>query len=521
MREPSSLRLTDFTFVDVTVEQMGAGGFGLVFMGPNRLTGGEWRALKTLRPELLALRPQLRDLFLSECLTWVGLWPHANLLTAQAATEIDGHLFIELDYAEHGSLRDLLTFDQPFASRFRWAQHIAAGLLALHTPDPEFLRPSPLVHRDLKPENVLVNKSGYAMITDFGLAAAIGEAIRATGAHSRDLDDVGATRSTRAGVTRLGGAGTIAYMPPEQWDVDGDVGPAADLYAFGLILSELLAGRHGLADLEAELDEEGWYQLHLNGTPRPLRSGPTEDASRLPVEVEQLYRALVAKRPKDRPSAEEALSILQQAAAQLGEEPYKPPDIYPRTDEHRRMKWSNWAITCAHFDLFKEALERNERALTLDPHKFDLLHARGSMLGTLALRSRGAGRYEEGRQLLNEALGWYDRALDAATTDIERGSVQGMRALQLSHLDYYAEAESAFALSLAARPDDGNSWFNRAINAVRHARAEADAGRQAEAPQLLELAEEYIDIAAHLGLASPQVAQLLGAIQQLRARLGG
>jgi hypothetical protein len=104
-------RLTDFTFVDMTVKRMGAGGFGLVYMGPDRINNDEWKALKTLRPELLALRPDLRDLFLTECLTWVGLWPHPNLLTAQMATEIDGRLFLILDYAEHGSLRNLLAFN--------------------------------------------------------------------------------------------------------------------------------------------------------------------------------------------------------------------------------------------------------------------------------------------------------------------------------------------------------------------------------------------------------------------------
>ena len=170
------LRLTDFTSVDITVAKMGAGGFGLVFMGSDRIRG-KWYALKTLRPELLVLHPELRDLFLTECLTWVGLWPHPNLLNALSAAEIDGRLFLMLDYAEGGSLRDLLAINQPFSMRLTWAQMIAAGLVALHTPDPEFLRPHPLVHRDLKPENVLVDASNYARITDFGLATAIGEAL--------------------------------------------------------------------------------------------------------------------------------------------------------------------------------------------------------------------------------------------------------------------------------------------------------------------------------------------------------
>src|SRR5262249_30588403 len=76
MASHAPLRLTDFTTTDVMVHQMGHGGFGLVYMGPDQGAGGQWRALKTLRPELLALRPQLNELFVTEGLTWVGLWTH-------------------------------------------------------------------------------------------------------------------------------------------------------------------------------------------------------------------------------------------------------------------------------------------------------------------------------------------------------------------------------------------------------------------------------------------------------------
>jgi serine/threonine protein kinase len=563
---PISQRLTDFTFVDLTVERMGAGGFGLVFMGPDRLNDGQWSALKTLRPELLALRPSLRDLFLSECLTWVGLWPHPNLLTAESATEIDGRLYLILDYAQHGSLRDLLPLDQPFATRLAWAQHIAAGLLALHTPDPEFLRPSPLVHRDLKPENVLVHAQGYAKITDFGLAATLGaalaqspeglaalelvEQLAAQAAQSAYTEQTAksshashatrATRATRAphatrtarfhtrtrggGASRkggLGGVGTIQYMPPEQWDTDSEVGPPADLYAFGLILSELLAGRHGLADLESDLDEDGWYQLHLSGVPRPLRSGPAPGASRLPEAVEQLYHALLAQEPHDRPTAEQALAVLQQAATQVGEAPYTPPDVFPRTEEHRMAKWGNWASTCFRFGRYEEALARNDRALALAPHQFELLHTRGAILADLGRQAQQAGHPEEGVRLLEEALGWYDQASAAATSDFERVGALGMKALRLSDLGRYAAAEAAYATALALDPGDGIGWYNRALNGLRWARAEAQSGQRAEALRRYTLAEGYAREAVRLRPNYDRAHRLLATIQQERARLGG
>ncbi len=563
MNAQQPLRLTDFTFVDVTVERIGAGGFGLVFMGPDRLQGGEWTALKTLRPELLALRPDLRNLFLQECLTWAGLWPHANLLPAHSATEINGRVYLRLEYADNGSLRDLLSFDQPFATRLSWAQHIAAGLLALHTPDSEFLRPFPLIHRDLKPENVLVDTLGFAMITDFGLAANIERALaqtpegiaaftfiehlatqaeqtaqiqrgsvlgrRATRTaryHTRtqgQFGTVGAfSDSTRAGVAGLGGVGTIAYMPPEQWVDGGEVGTAADLYAFGLILSELLAGRHGLIDLEADLDEDGWYQLHLSGMPRPLRSGPAEGASQLPIEIEQLYQALLAKRPEDRPTAGQALAVLQQGAVQLGKTPYTL-GWFPLTDEQSQARWNDWAATCFRFDRIEDALIRNEHALAIDPHDFGTLHTRGAIvgrLGQLAQKEQKAGQAAESDRPQEEALGWYDRALSAATTESERSMAQNSRAAQLSHMGRYADAEVTYATALAVDSRNGYIWFNRANNGLEWARNAAQAGQDAEALRIYTLAEGYAQEALDQNPLNPTIRSLLTTIQQERTRLG-
>ena len=401
-----------------------------------------------------------------------------------------------------------------------------------------------------------MHKLGLAQITDFGLAAAIGDALaqaeqpdaleaftlieqlaeqagqssttrlthttRATRTgrfHTRTLGP-GASVATRGGAAGLGGVGTIAYMPLEQWDVDGNVGTPADLYAFGLILSELLAGRHGLANLEADLDEEGWYQLHLHGTPRPLRSAPAEGASRLPVDVEQLYQALLAKRAEERPTAGEALTILQQAATQLGEDPYTPPDIFPRTDELRLMNWTNWAVTCASFEHFEEALARNKRALALGPHETIVLNSQGNIVAALGRRTRESGRIAEGARLLEEALGWYDQAVAAATTDARRVRSQGVKAIPLGELGRYAEAEAIYATVLELEPENGTTWHNRASNGRRWARSEVKAGRRTQPRQLYALAETYAQQAVRVDPNSRVNRNLLTLIQQERAGLG-
>jgi len=540
MSERGVLRLRDFASTDMTVQQIGRGGFGLVYMGPDQAQGGRWMALKTMRPELLTLRPHLNELFVTEGLTWVGLWRHPNLLTAHFVTQIDGRPYLILDYAEGGSLRELLAFKQPFRTRLLWAQMIAAGLLALHTPDPEFLRPQPLVHRDLKPENVLVHADGYAQITDFGLVATVADAVRdapevlalieTLAAQDAGHDEAqgkqttagrrAAARSTcttryQSRRTRRGGLGTMAYMPPEQWE-DETVGTPADLYAFGLILSELLAGRHALADLEQPLDEEGWYHLHTSGTPRPLGTGPAEGASRLPQAAEDLYARLLSKRPEARPTAAEALSVLQGVAEQVGEEPYTVPDLYPRTEERRQMKWNNWALTYQNFGRLEEALERNDRAFALAPDDVDVLLIRGAILAVLGQVALRAGREAEGRARQEEALACFEHGLAVvpAGDTLRRNRLHDVRGNLLSQMRRYAEAEGEYTAALALIPDDGISWSNRALSALEWGRAEAQAGRSTEARRLFQTGLAHVAQAIRFAPNDPRTQQLRNILQR-------
>ena len=126
-----------------------------------------------------------------------------------------GNLRARLDAAEGGRL------SMPEALGI--AREILAGLGAAHEAG--------IVHRDVKPENILLSHDGTAKLADFGIA----------------------------GDTALAGRGTQGYMAPEQDDaLQGDsAGPAADIYAVGVVLFEMLAGRlpnHG-EDVSAVLPE--------------------------------------------------------------------------------------------------------------------------------------------------------------------------------------------------------------------------------------------------------------------------
>ncbi|WP_328533354.1 serine/threonine protein kinase [Micromonospora zamorensis] len=163
----------------------------------------------------------------------------------------------------------------PPRAGLRVCAQVASALAAAHDQD--------LVHRDIKPGNVMVTPAG-AKVLDFGIAAAAGES---------EIDFEG----------RL--LGTPAYLAPERLEA-GEVLPACDVYALGLLLHRVLTGR---LPWPAEA-QTGMLRAHTHVEPDPL---PRVDG--VPPEVHRLYRWCLARDPVDRPPAVEAARILFAAAA--------------------------------------------------------------------------------------------------------------------------------------------------------------------------------------------------------------
>jgi serine/threonine-protein kinase len=137
---------------------------------------------------------------------------HPNIVAVHEVGEHDGRLFFSLEFCPEGSLDGRLDGTPWEPSRAaKLVQTLAQAMQAAHEAQ--------VVHRDLEPANVLLTAGGTPKITDFGLA--------------KKLDDQSHIQTGAI-------LGTPSYMAPEQAEGKHEVGPAADVYALGAILYELL-----------------------------------------------------------------------------------------------------------------------------------------------------------------------------------------------------------------------------------------------------------------------------------------
>jgi serine/threonine-protein kinase len=160
--------------------------------------------------------PHERARFQREAEAVAGL-RHANIVQVYDVGDHEGCPYFTMELLEGGSLAQTLA-GAPQPARQ------AAALLATLAEAVQVAHRGGIVHRDLKPANILLTPDGTPKIADFGLA--------------RHFDEGPAL--TLSG-TRLG---TPSYMAPEQViGKAGTIGPAADIYALGVLLYEMLTGR--------------------------------------------------------------------------------------------------------------------------------------------------------------------------------------------------------------------------------------------------------------------------------------
>ncbi len=237
---------------------------------------------------------------------------HPNVIAVFDVGTVGDDVFIAMELSTGGTLRAHQR-DRGWDEIVRAYVQAGRGLAAAHAAG--------LVHRDFKPDNVLVGADGRLRVTDFGLvraadapsgasAAVVAEAVRPSSSSSSGASAVSAVASSSSSasssLTEVGSVmGTPTYMAPEQM-VAGELGPAADQFAFAVALWQALHGASPFVaeELAARRDEI------LAGT----RRAPTNRA--VPARIQRALERALAGEPSARwPSLTALLDELDAARA--------------------------------------------------------------------------------------------------------------------------------------------------------------------------------------------------------------
>jgi len=187
------------------LDVLGHGVSGIVYLAKDTLLNKQI-ALKEVDVQAGDLRRFLEEARVMDRLR------HPNIVRVNGVDRIDGKVVIDMEYVRGANLQDILREEgpMPLNRALEIASQVLAALDYAHTQQT--------VHRDIKPANILIGRDGSVKIVDFGLAE-----ILATNAYA-------------------GGAGTYAYMAPEDFAEEDRSDSQSDIWAVGVTLFEMLSG---------------------------------------------------------------------------------------------------------------------------------------------------------------------------------------------------------------------------------------------------------------------------------------
>ena len=255
------------------VEAVGTGGMSIVYRGVDRATG-ETVAVKVLQ----GVDPSFHHRFAREASALLQL-DHPGIVRLRAEGVDHGLPYLVLDLVDGPSLAEALARGpMAEAEAARIAAAVAEALAHAHEHG--------FVHRDVKPGNILLDERRDPKLVDFGIAVLAG------------------TSSITVAGTIMG---TASYLAPEQLQGNG-AGPAADVYALGLVLIEALSGQKAFAGSPAEA-----ASARLVGAPPvPAAASPW---------LASVVSAMTALDPASRPTATEVARSLAQGAPMIAADP--------------------------------------------------------------------------------------------------------------------------------------------------------------------------------------------------------
>jgi serine/threonine protein kinase len=275
---------------------LGAGGMGEVYRAHDTKLGRDV-ALKVL-PEAFAHDAERMARFAREAQVLASL-NHPNIATIHGLEESGGVRALVMEVVEGPTLAERIGHRaMPLDEALPIAKQIAEGL--------EYAHEKGIVHRDLKPANVKLTADGNVKILDFGLAKALDNPIPMG---NPSISPTLTIEGTRAGVI----LGTAAYMSPEQAR-GAIVDKRADIWAFGVVLYEMLTGKQPFAG-----------ETVSDTLAAVLKTEPEWDAVPLPIRA--LVRRCLAKDPRLRLRD---IGDARLALAEIGSAEDTPPKPAPK-----------------------------------------------------------------------------------------------------------------------------------------------------------------------------------------------
>ncbi len=343
------------------------GGMGEVYV-VRHLRWNTMLAVKSLYHRLRANKED-RALFVKEAETWIDIGFHPNIAACYYVRNIQDSPRIFIEYADGGALHEYL------AKRGQVGWDVIIDLMVQVCDGLGHAHGKGLVHRDVKPANCMLTKDGTVKVTDFGLtkrpdkarALRLGVEVSDPSGAGPDLSSVTAT-----------GMGTPGYMAPEMWIAESEVGPGADIYAFGVMFFEICCGRKPFVVNKGEKPNK-LALAHVKMPPPKPRS--IRDF--IPQHIEDIILKCLEKHPSDR-----FLSFgeIRDELVAAHEEILKTPLNRPAPDELRLLSdaLNNRAVSMMDLRHEDEARKVLDEALESDPHHPEAVYNRGVLnwLGT-------------------------------------------------------------------------------------------------------------------------------------------
>jgi serine/threonine protein kinase/Flp pilus assembly protein TadD len=340
-------------------EVIGKGGMGVVYLAYDNIMGQNV-AIKTLLWDKTSNYSD-KECFADEVEVWLDLiHPHIvkalQILHPDKTT--DYNLAVVMEYFPYGTLRDhykeLNLLDVlDVAIQICWAM--------------EFVHKT-FMHLDLKPENILLDEQHNAFVSDFGIVA-----------------------------TSNSGFGTAPYMPPEQWE--GKASKKSDIYAFGVLLFEIICNRLPFGRL--------WKENHLEKPP----PNPRDFRPEIPESLSKLILECLAKKPSERPAdfgkiARHLIKIYKTFSGKPYKKHRRKPTRNEISKEERRAQ--GWKLLRVGFasrlngNLIKAEHQAKKALKTF--HKIKDSEGYAASLNNIGNISKDKGEYRTALEYYKEAL---------------------------------------------------------------------------------------------------------------------